>query len=195
MERGGFYEPTERFLHCSAKVENKWTVYGGGKFQQDEGRSPSVVEELDLATASWRQRQTKGDPPPGYIGSAAASILSKFYVFGGLSAEGYFNTVHELDFNDYMWRRLDPSNTDGVCPIPKMGAGMVAFDNKLLVTFGGKGVSKDIMKVRQTPDQDWKVYALHVQDPRGADDNLVFTNELLCFNIETSKSVNWGEPG
>ena len=175
-----FYEPLERFLHCSAKLISNWLVYGGKLFKDDKGYSPSVIDEFDLGLISWKQRETRGDPPPGYIGSAAASIGSKFYVFGGLSAKGYFNTINELDIGDYTWKLLEPSNEDGVCPIPKIGAGMVSFDDRLLVTFGGKGVS-----TAHVLD-----HALYVKDPKGADDSIVFTNELLCFDVVTSKLIS-----
>lgn len=176
-----FYEPSKRYLHCSAVVQKKWINYGG-KLQNDEGLSPSVIEEFDPIQKVWRQRQTFGDCPPGYIGSAAASIGSKFYVFGGLNEKEYFNTIHQLDFRTFEWIRLDPSNTDGVCPIPKIGAGMVSFDNRLLVTFGGKGIStfhvmENALFVRNSNRSE--------DDPLSSD--VVWTNELLYFDVTTSK--------
>ena len=174
----GFYEPTERYLHCSAVVKGKWYNYGG-KLLRDPGSSPDVIEEFDPVQQVWKQHQTSGEPPPGNIGSVAAAIHSKFYVFGGLNEKAYCNTLHELDIESLEWTRLEPRNQDGVCPIPKIGAGMVSFDNVLLVTFGGKGISR----AHILP------HALYASNPDSSDTGLVWTNELLCFNTKTSKFI------
>ena len=176
--QGDFYEPLKRYLHCSAVVQNKWYNYGGC-LQRDPGCSPAVIEEFDPVQQVWKQHQTFGDPPPGYIGSAAAAIHSKFYVFGGLSVKAYYKTVYELDVESFLWTRLDPRNQDGVCPIPKIGAGMVSFDNKMLVTFGGKGISTAHVQRR----------SLYARNPDSCDTGLVWTNELLCFDTIKSKPL------
>lgn len=173
---GCFYEPSKRYLHCSALVGERWYTYGG-KLENPHGQNPSVVEEFDPTQKVWKQHQTFGETPPGYIGSAAASIRSKFYVFGGLNEKDYFNSLHELDVKNFEWSKLEPRNVDGVCPIPKIGAGMVSFDNRFLVIYGGRGVSR--FHVQK--------HALYVRSSGCADGDLVWTNELLCFNIDTSK--------
>ena len=150
------YEPEPRYQHCSALVQDKWYNYGG---MTSDGKrcSPDVIEEFDPAHQVWKQHPTHGDTPPGYIGSAATSIGSKFYHFGG----SFHNTISELDVSTFKWKKLEPTNEDGICPIPIMDAEMIAFDNRLLVIYGGKGI---------TPDGE-----------------TTWTNQLLCFDIETSK--------
>ena len=160
------YEPEPRSQHCSAPVQDKWYNYGGitsdgGTTNDGKRCSPDVIEEFDPAHQVWKKHPTHGDTPPGYIGSAAASIGSKFYHFGGSCGGEMHNTISELDVSTFQWKKLEPTNEDGICPIPKMDAGMIAFDNRVLVIYGGKGV---------TPDGE-----------------ATWTNQLHCFDIETSK--------
>ena len=154
------YEPKPRYVHCSALVQDKWYNYGGVTSDDDKKKySPSIIEEFDPARQVWKQHPTYGDTPPGYIGSAATSIGSKFYHFGGFCGGKLHNTISELDVNTFHWKKLEPTSTDGICPIPKMDAGMISFDNRVLVTYGGKGITRG--KAR--------------------------TSQLHCFDIETSK--------
>ena len=155
------YEPEPKYQHCSALVQDKWYNYGGKLNSVDESTSPSAIEEFYPAHRVWKQHPTHGDTPPGYIGSAATSIGSKFYHFGGFCGEKFHNTISELDVNTFQWKKLESINEDGICPIPKMDAGMIAFDNRVLVIYGGKGI---------TPDGE-----------------VTWTNQLHCFNTETSK--------
>lgn len=171
----GFYEPSRRYSHCSAVAQGKWYNFGGKL--HDGGSSQNVIEEFDPVDKVWKQHRTTGDFPPGYFGSAAASIQSKFYLFGGLSDEGYFNTLHELDIDGFVWTRLDPRNQDGICPIAKVDSAMISFDKRLLVTFGGKGISTAHILTD----------SLYASNPGSSDSGLVWTNELLCFDVTTSK--------
>ena len=168
-----FYEPTPRHLHCSALVEDKWYNYGG-KLNNVYQSSPSVIEEFDPARRVWKQHPTHGDTPPGYIGSAATSIGSKFYHFGGFCGEKFHNTISELDVSTFQWKKLEPTNEDGICPIPKMDAGMISFDNRFLVVYGGKGIS----------ESSYQRHALYVSS---SCEETAWTNELHYFDVTTSK--------
>ena len=132
--------------------------------RNDKEFSPSVIEKFDPAHQVWKQHPTHGDAPSGCIGSAATSIGSKFYHFGGFSGKKFHNTISELDVSTFQWQKLEPTNEDGTCPIPKMDAGMIAFDNRVLVIYGGKGVV-------------------------GKGSNTAWTNELHCFDIITRKYI------
>ncbi len=172
-----YYEPHPRYLHAGVLVENKWFNYGGKiQCEYENNFDVSKLEEYDPAVQRWTTHETTGEPPLGYIGSAASSIGSKLYIFGGRGEKQCYNTVHELDVNELEWRLLKPENEDGVCPIPKYGAGMISFDNRLLVTYGGIGSSP----------ASYKEHALYVGDRRSSVES-VWTNELLCFDINKSK--------
>ena len=99
----------------------------------------SVVEIFDPYSESWEQRQVEGNAPsPGTYNAASASLHDDLFSFGGFDGRDlFFNTVHRLDTKTWCWSQVSPQNADGA-PVPKIGCGMIAFRNSLVV-FGGYG--------------------------------------------------------
>lgn len=57
------------------------------------------------------------------------------YVFGGFTSSfSSFNDLWRLDLSTRKWSRI---GVEGKCPVPKAGASMVTYENKLIL-FGGQ---------------------------------------------------------
>ena len=142
MASSADYEPLPRAYHISGRVGSLAVVQGGlTKDSSEESKQhlSSVVEIFDPYSESWEQRQVEGNAPsPGTYFAASASLHDGLFSFGGQNVrENYFNTVHRLDTKTWCWSQVSPQNADGA-PMPKLGCGMIAFRNSLVV-FGGYG--------------------------------------------------------
>ena len=136
------YEPLPRFCHVSQSVGSKVLVQGGRtKDFSEKSRQhlSSVVESFDPYSELWEQRQVEGDAPsPGTYVAASASLHDDLFTFGGWDGRNYFNSLHRLDSKTWRWCQLSPQNAKGA-PMPKIGCGMISFENSLGV-FGGYGI-------------------------------------------------------
>ena len=137
------YGPLPRYYHISGRVGSSIIVQGGRTkdfSEESKQHLSSVVEIFDLYSESWEQRQVKGNTPsPGTYDAASASLHDDLFSFGGFyGSKNYFNAVRRLDTKTWCWSQVSPQNTDGA-PMPKIGCGMIAFRNSLVV-FGGYGV-------------------------------------------------------
>ena len=143
MAASADYEPLPRYYHISGRV-GSLTVVQGGRTNDFSAESKqhlsSVVEIFDPYAESWEQRQVEGNAPsPGTYNAASASLHDDLFSFGGWDdrTELFFNTIHRLDTKTWCWSQVSPQNADGA-PMPKIGCGMIAFRNSLVV-FGGYG--------------------------------------------------------
>ena len=137
MAASADYEPLPRSDHVSGRV-GSLIVVQGGRTEESEQHLSSVVEIFDPYSESWEQRQVEGNAPlPGTYIVSSASLHDDLFSFGGTDDKDYFNTVHRLDTKTWCWSQVSPQNAHGA-PMPKIGSGMIAFRNSLVV-FGGYG--------------------------------------------------------
>ena len=128
------YEPSPRFYHSSAQVEDNAYLWGG--LTQDSNRS-EVINIFDSYVEMWKEQSTTGVPPPGQCAGSFSVVGSNLYYFGGYDGRKYFSSVHELQLSNLEWNEIVQSNTaEG--PLPKWGGGMVAYQQQLAV-IGGYG--------------------------------------------------------
>ena len=137
------YEPLPRYGHISGRVGSLIVMQGGRTedfSEESKQHLSSVVEIFDPYSESWEQRQVEGNATsPGTYRAASASLHDDLFSFGGWDGKDFFfNTVHRLDTKTWCWSQVSPQNADGA-PMPKIGCGMIAFRNSLVV-FGGGGV-------------------------------------------------------
>ena len=165
------YEPVGRWGHCSAFINGKYYTYGG---HFGAGGSPplSMVEILDLVTEKWQQIPTSGEAPPGHISASCAAIGTYLFHFGGQNRYKFYNNIHCLEINKLMWRAT-PADNRREAPMPKSGAGMVIYDNTLVVS-GGLGY------LPQHPNPNMYI-------PHPEYEGQGYTNEVHCFHVDSSE--------
>ena len=128
------YEPSPRLWHSSVQIEENAYLWGG--LTKDSSRS-EVINSFDSYTEMWKERSTTGVPPLGQYGGSFTVVGSNLYYFGGLNGRKFFSSVHELQLSNLEWNKIMQFNTaDG--PLPKVGCGMVAYQQQLAV-IGGYG--------------------------------------------------------
>lgn len=137
----------------------------------------SFVETYHLKSGRWEQSPTKGNPPLGIKGYAAAAAGNNIFFFGGFYGHPncYFNTLTSLNVDDLNWKEIS-SNTSHYGPMMKSYSGMVALelDNEdYLALFGGVGPSSD-----NTPAQSGAKYS-------SSDQGLIRSNEIHYYRLLT----------
>ena len=166
-------EPQGRFSQCSAIVDGKQYTYGG---HFGAGGSPplSTVEIFDLVTNQWQQMPTTGEAPPGHMNASCAAVATYIYHFGGYDRSNYYNYIHCLNTRNLTWSATTASHTQEV-PMRKVGAGMIVYDNNLIIA-GGYGLLPELSDAVK-----------YVPDPDPGYEDCGWTNEVHCFHIDSSK--------
>jgi len=106
-----------------------------------------------------------------HAGVCCAVLGDCAYTFGGFWKYGC--TVHELNLETMIWRRLKAKYREGACPMDKENAGMVACGGEALCVFGGFGRDTGRHQTGAT---------YHTDD---AHPGSCLTNELHLFDIRT----------
>ena len=90
QQASDLYEPNSRFVHVASSVcdgSGQLIVWGGqtSEFYSNDGRIQlaSVVEQFDIHSEVWCQRDTGGTPHPGLTLAACMSFGNRLFVYGG----------------------------------------------------------------------------------------------------------------
>ena len=126
------YEPSPRFSHSSAQVEDNAYLWGG--LTQDSSRS-EVINIFDCYTERWKECSTTGIPPPGLQYGSFTLLCDDLYYFGGYDGKGAHNSLHRLQTRTLEWQDIKQANPAGG-PLPKLGCGMVAYQQQLALIGG-----------------------------------------------------------
>ena len=185
------YEPLPRLYHVSQSVGSKVLVQGGltkDFSEKSRQRLSSVVETFDPYSELWEQRQVEGDAPlHGLYGAASTSLRDDLFTLGGWDDRNPFNALHRLDSKTWRWCQLSPQNAEGA-PIPKLGGGMISFEDSLGV-FGGYGIPRGptepqsfIKDTRFTDGRGWtnEFHIYHLKE--GVYNSSVITPLHRCTN-------------
>ena len=176
-----YYEPQERWGHCSTVIDGKVFMWGGHcGAAGTPGDHHNVVDIYDPASQRWSQQKTSGPTPPGLINAACVGISPYMYLYAGRNIDTgeYFNSIHQLDTRILAWTEIKAVNPLQA-PMKKSGAHMVSYSDSLLVTIGGYGV------LLENPQP----HADYVADTDEGYEELGWTNELGVFNLTTSKLI------
>ena len=158
------YEPVERGLHSTIKVEDYLYMWGGDQpglprvHDSEKKRAIcSVMEVCHLASGIWEQKPTTGTPPLGIQGYAAAAIGNEIFYYGGYCGHGgcWHNSLFSFNVDTFHWKELSPT-TPHHGPRMKGYCGMVAVQldgEDYLVVNGGEGPSDN-----NTPKQPGAQY-------------------------------------
>ena len=85
----------------------------------------------------WTLQPTTGTPPPGLWRGGCASIGNDLYCFGGYNGSSRFNDLHKLNLETFQWSKVHPRNDQTNWPVPKIGCGFTAVNQRTLCCFGG----------------------------------------------------------
>ena len=98
----------------------------------------NTVHIFDTNSELWLSRETTGPPHPGLIYPASLLIGDVTYFFGGADDKSYYNSLHQLDLEQLMWRNAQPRHTSHA-PLKKVYCGMASFGQDKLILFAGYG--------------------------------------------------------
>ena len=168
------YEPLPRLLHTSSRIGSRLLIHSGvtkDNSVKNKQRIASLIEIFDSHTKLWKQKKVTGETPvPGICSAASASINDDLFTFGGHDGSKYYNTLHKLK-DTSQWLELCPQNKREDSPMAKIGAGMVAFGDSLVV-MGGYGI----------PHGPIQPGSSFIRDTR-RDDGRGWTNEFHTYNL------------
>ena len=173
---GDISEPPPRWGHFFVPLERELFVWGGCTKHGIKTRRPfSDVYTFDPYHKSWHARSTTGSTPHSHFyEGASASDGRHFYLYGGYDGSSFQGCLHQLDSKTWQWSQLS-SGDDRDGPMRKIGCGMVAYANKL-VLFGGYGIPSD-------PTQPGSQFIPDCRFP----ESVGWTNELHLFDPENGK--------
>ena len=132
-------EPSPRFSHFSASVEDQLYVWGGKTkyFSKEKNALASAIHSFHPVLESWEHHECSGLPPPALYFGACASIGGNFYIYGGLDGSDFRSCLYQLDTKSRKWQQLSSAG-----PMRNIGSGMIAYGKKL-VLLGGFGDLSD----------------------------------------------------
>ena len=164
-------EPSPRFGHYSALVEDKFCVWGGRTkdFLQEKSELASSIHSFDR---SWSSRIIPNLVESGLYHGACASAGHHVYLYGGYDGSCHHSSLHQLDTRSCTWKQLSSAG-----PMRKSACGMIAHDSKL-VLFGGYGVPSG-------PIQPGAEFIKH----RDFTDSRGWTNEVHTFDLKEGEGV------
>ena len=170
-------EPSPRWGHYSALVEEKFCVWGGRTkdFLQEKSELTSSIHSFDPFLEFWAKNKLSGVPPPGLYLGACASAGHHVYLYGGTDGSRFQSSLHQLDTRSWTWKQLSRSG-----PMRKRACGMVAHDSKL-VLFGGYGY----------PSGPTQPGAEFIKDSRYTN-GVGWTNEVHIFDLKEGEGVRVG---
>ena len=134
-------QPPARLGHTSVVYKGKVYMWGGRTVDWSSSQQRTVantVHIFDTNSELWLSRETTGPPHPGLINSASLLFGDVIYFFGGRDGKSYYNSLHQLDLEQLMWRNVQPRHTSHA-PMKKADSGMVSFGQDKLVLFAGYG--------------------------------------------------------
>ena len=177
------YEPNSRFLHVASSVydsSGQLIVWGGrtSEFDSNDGRIQlaSVVEQFDIHSEVWCQRDTGGTPHPGLSRAACTSFGNRLFIYyGGYCDATYSNfsgALSCLDLTTLTWSQLSLAGGTAGGPMRKVGCGIVHFHHDKLAVIGGYGI----------PTGPTRPGSSFIRDTRPTDGR-GWTNEIHVFDI------------
>ena len=134
-------QPPARYGHTSVVYRGRVYMWGGRTVDWSSSQQRTVantVHIFDTNSELWLSRETTGPPHPGLYDHASLLIGDVTYFFGGFDGKSYYNSLHQLDLEQLMWRNAQPRYTSHA-PMKKIDCGMVSFGQDKLVFFAGYG--------------------------------------------------------
>ena len=185
QQASDLYEPNSRFYHVASSVcdgPGQLIVWGGqtSEVYSNLGRIQlaSVVEQFDIHSEVWCQRDTGGTSHPGLFKAACTSFGNRLFMYGGYCDDTYSNysgALSCLDLTTLTWSQLSLAGGTAGGPMRKAACGIVHFHQNKLAVIGGYGIPTG-------PTQPGSSF---IKDTDGSG----WTNEIHVFDISQG-SVN-----
>ena len=190
QQASDLYEPNSRFSHVATSIcdgPGQLIVWGGetSEFYSNDGgiQSASVVEQFDIHSEVWCQRDTGGTPHPGLSDAACTSFGNRLFMYGGYGDKKYLNfsgVLSCLDLTSLTWSQLSLAGGTAGGPMRKIACGVVHFHHDKLAVIGGYGIptaptqpgSSFIKSTRYTEGRGWD-NEIHVFDISQGSDSQV----------------------
>ena len=118
------------FTTAAKGLHYVWRGWGPAK-------EATTIRIFNPTNEEWTLQPTTGTPPTGLGYGGCASIGNDLYCFGGSNGSSHFNDLHKLNLETFQWSEVHPRNDLTNWPMPKMGCGFVAIDERTLCCFGG----------------------------------------------------------
>ena len=129
-------KPEERRGHVQWSTATDIVVFGGG---DRRGVYFYDIHRLDIASMTWTQPPTFGEPPSRRYGCSYAKVGDEGFVFGGYGGNylnggyNFFNDLHAFNLVTNTWRLL---NTHGQLPPARELATMNTVRGELFICGG-----------------------------------------------------------
>ncbi|KFW96051.1 Rab9 effector protein with kelch motifs, partial [Phalacrocorax carbo] len=166
-------QPLPRTFHTSsAAVGDCLYVFGGGDKgaepvtdQRLHGFLPNALVLLVLATLTWSQPDTRGDPPSPRHGHVMVAVGTKLFIHGGLAGDVFYNDLFCIDINDMTWVKIAAT---GDVPGGRASHSSAVFKDHLYI-FGGIGPdgTLDTTYRYHTEKQQWVLLQFNSPLPAG----------------------------
>ena len=139
------------------------------------GREKTItsIGVYDVHTEQWTLRSTTGPSPPGRWDGGCAIIMNHLYIFGGFNKPEWFNDLHKLNLDTFIWSKVHLKHTS-IWPKPKQGCVLVPVDGERLICFGGY-IGYDC--------RTNEFHLFDIQEGKIADHHFVFTCSCVCHAI------------
>ena len=166
-------QPPARMFHTSVAYKGRVYMWGGRTVDWSPGQQKTVANTVyifDTTSELWLSRVTTGPPHPGLYRHASLLIGDVIHFFGGSDGKSFYNSLHQLDLEQLMWRNAQPRHTSHA-PMRKANCGMASFGQDKLVLFAGYGFPSG-------DNHEWFMPDRRVKDGRG------WCNELHLYDTE-----------
>ena len=185
FQSGNKYQPAPRYRHAAQTVGNRVLLYNGrvqDLSERSQRRLASTVNVFNHAIEQWEEKDLTGDTPSGLLSAAVSTSLDcNLYLYGGWDGSRFTNNLFKISYQDdcYQCSRLSRSNAGSNCPMPKFGAGLVAYGDNVGL-FGGYGIANDATEPGSPFIKNSKV-----SDCRG------WTNEFHIYSLKEGSNNNY----
>ncbi|NXG17740.1 RABEK protein, partial [Grallaria varia] len=166
-------QPQPRTFHTSsAAIGARLFVFGGGhrgaepvEDRRLHGPLPNAGVLPFVATLTWSQPDTQGDPPAPRHGHAVVAVGTKLFIHGGLAGDTFYNDLFCIDTNDMRWVKVPAT---GDVPGGQASHSSAVFKDHLYI-FGGIGPegTLDTTYKYHTGRQQWTLLQFESPLPPG----------------------------
>ncbi|KFW87426.1 Rab9 effector protein with kelch motifs, partial [Manacus vitellinus] len=160
--------PQPRTFHtcCSRHFLGKpWWGFGVSGLWSFQSFLPDASVLTFLATLTWSQPDTHGDPPSPRHGHAVVAVGTKLFIHGGLAGDVFYNDLFCIDTSDMRWVKVPAT---GDVPGGRASHSSAAFREHVYI-FGGIGPegTLDTTYKYHTGRQQWTLLQFESPMPAG----------------------------
>jgi len=127
--------PIPRYAACVWTVEEDVVLFGGICEEGNLLNDVHLLRKYSSSERNWQQVQCTGTTPRKRSCVADTRVGNIAYVFGGEGEDYFFNDLHTLNLNTFVWVKVSQK---GDVPSVRSGATLTAVDGQNLFLCGGE---------------------------------------------------------